>query len=84
MAILTADILGADTEMPDAAGRVTQIPEDARECEPDLANISPYRLDAPAQFIEIIPCAQLQMQTACPGIPLVNGYPSLSQNRARI
>ena len=69
MAILQADILGADTEALDAAGRSTQIPEDARECEPDLANRSPRRLDASAQFIEIIPCAQLQDADGLHGHP---------------
>ncbi len=69
MAILQTDILGADTEALNAAGRSTQIPEDARECEPDLANRSSRRLDAPAQFIEIIPCAQLQNADGLPGHP---------------
>ena len=60
MAIFTTDILGADAETLDAAGRLMEIPQDARECEPDLANHPPYRLDAPARFIEIIPRALLQ------------------------
>ena len=84
MALLKTDIFGADAETPDAAGRLTQIPEDAREREPDLANHPPCRLDAPAQFIEIIPCALLQDAAACTGIPLVHGCPLSSQNRARI
>ncbi len=69
MAILKTDILGADAETPDAAGRSTQIPEDARECEPDLANRSPYRLDALAQFIEIIPRALPQDADGLHGHP---------------
>ncbi len=84
MAILKADILGADAEPLDAAGRSTQIPEDARECEPDLANHPPYRLDALAQFIEIIPCALLQDADGLHGHPArerlpIHHYPETEQ-----
>jgi PBSX family phage portal protein len=53
MAILKADILGADDGAFDAAGRSTQIPEDAWDYENGLAKEPPYNLDALAQFLEI-------------------------------
>ena len=87
MALFKTDILGADAETPDAAGRSTQIPEDVRECEPDLANRSPYRLDAPAQVVEIIPRALpqdadgLHWHPARARLPII--IPKLSEDTGR-
>ena len=53
MAILQADILGADTEALDAAGRSTQVPEDAWDYGRTLAKEPPYNPDALAQFLEM-------------------------------
>jgi PBSX family phage portal protein len=53
MAILKADILGADTEPLDAAGRSTQVPEDSWDYGRTLAKEPPYNPDALAQFLEM-------------------------------